>query len=234
MQWRALLLGLVTAFMPAWVFAEQGGIVGTLDGTATVSRAMRPSVVALSVKDDLFIDDQITTAGRSRVRMILGNTTIVTMHELSTLTIRGRAGKIAIMLDHGQVAFSVLCQHGEQGDGQEVRTPNATISACGRGGASGAFIVEVEQLSINILGLYLPRVTHVLNSSVPAPSGLLSGTLGVSALSGAQVVLSQRQEVTVTGSRFHNVHTLPAGPPLLPGGNHDFAFETRTHSAPPR
>ena len=80
----ALALVLPTQALPQE--APKAGVVTTLQGTASVARSTqepRP----LKFKDDVFVQDRITTGDDSIVRILLGGKAVVTVRERSVLTI---------------------------------------------------------------------------------------------------------------------------------------------------
>ncbi len=68
----------------------------TLAGDATVARASLSTPRALRFKDDVFLRDRISTAERSIVRVLLGGKALVTVRELSALTITEDTGRSTI------------------------------------------------------------------------------------------------------------------------------------------
>jgi hypothetical protein len=139
---------------PALAWAQSSGnsrnvgVVTTLAGNATVARAALPSPQPLRFKDDVFLRDRITTAERSIVRVLLGGKALITVRELSALTITEDAGRSTIDLSSGKVAMGVLRQRMRPGEVIEIRTPNAIAAIRGTvlvvelipepGGSSGA------------------------------------------------------------------------------------------------
>ena len=107
------------------------GVVTTLAGQATVARAALPSPVALRFKDDVFLRDRIATAERSVVRVLLGGKALVTVRELSALTITEDTGRSTVDLTVGKIAMGVLRQRMRPGEVIEIRTPNAIAAIRG-------------------------------------------------------------------------------------------------------
>jgi hypothetical protein len=124
------------------------GVVTTLAGNATVARAALPGPQPLRFKDDVFLRDRISTAERSIVRVLLGGKALVTVRELSALTITENVGRSTIDLSSGKIAMGVLRQRMRPGEVIEIRTPNAIAAIRGTvlvvelipepGGSSGA------------------------------------------------------------------------------------------------
>jgi FecR-like protein len=124
------------------------GVVTTLAGNATVVRAALPGPQPLRFKDNVFLRDRITTAERSIVRVLLGGKALVTVRELSALTITEDIGRSTIDLSSGKIAMGILRQRMRPGEVIEIRTPNAIAAIRGTvlvvelipepGGSSGA------------------------------------------------------------------------------------------------
>jgi hypothetical protein len=123
----ALLAGLST--LPAW--AQGAGVVTTLSGQATVARAALPAPAALKFKDDVFMRDRISTAENSLLRVLLRGQALVTVRELSVFTVTEEAGRGAVDLDSGKIAFGLVPQRLRPGQSYELRTPNAVAAVRG-------------------------------------------------------------------------------------------------------
>ena len=135
---RGVVPALLLAFWPGPVPAQTGsepargvGVVTTLAGTATVARAALPSPRPLSFKDDVFVRDHIATAEKSVVRVLLGGKALITVRELSSLTIKEETGRSAVDLSSGKIAMGVLRQRMRPGEAIEIRTPNAIVAVRG-------------------------------------------------------------------------------------------------------
>ena len=107
------------------------GIVTTLAGTVTVARAALPAPQPLHFKDDVFVRDHIATAEKSLVRVLLGGKALVTVRELSSLTIKEATGRSTVELTSGKIAMGVLRQRMRPGEVIEIRTPNAIAAIRG-------------------------------------------------------------------------------------------------------
>jgi hypothetical protein len=60
--------------------------------------------------DEVFLQDQIRTAEKSIVRVLLGGKALVTVRELSVLTITEIPGRSTIELTSGKIAVAVARQ----------------------------------------------------------------------------------------------------------------------------
>ena len=107
---RILLLAtLVVALspLPALAQAQPVGVVTTLTGQATLARTALPQPVALKFKDDVFERDRISTGEKSIVRVLLGGKAIVTVRELSVVTITEEPGRAVVDLASGKIGVAM-------------------------------------------------------------------------------------------------------------------------------
>ncbi len=121
---------LVCTASPAAAQALKAGIVTTLEGNVTATRAAA-APVALKFKDDVFVQDRITTAEQSLARMLLGGKAVVTVRERSVLTITEVPGRSTIEIDSGKFALAVARERMRPGEVIEIRTPNAVAGVRG-------------------------------------------------------------------------------------------------------
>lgn len=135
---RLLMLWLLLLCWPALGWAQTApetargvGVVTTLAGRATVARAALVEPQPLRFKDDVFVRDRIATAEKSIVRVLLGGKALVTVRELSALTITEEAGRSTVDLRSGKVAMGVVRQRMRPGEVIEIRTPNAIAAIRG-------------------------------------------------------------------------------------------------------
>ena len=158
-----LFSALVLALVPvsAWAQAQpQVGIVTTLKGQVTVSRSANTTALPLKFKDSIFERDRINTAEKSSVRVLMGGKAIVTVRELSVLTITEDLGKTTINLDSGKIAVAVAKKRMNPGDRLEVQTPNAVAAVRGT-----VFVVEVKRQGAQVGGGNLGANTQVTTVS---------------------------------------------------------------------
>jgi hypothetical protein len=130
----ALLLTVWPGVAPAQAAGDAGrgvGVVTTLAGTVTVARAALPAPQPLHFKDDVFGRDHIATAEKSVVRVLLGGKALVTVRELSSLTIKEETGRSTVDLTSGKIAMGVVRQRMRPGEVIEIRTPNAIAAIRG-------------------------------------------------------------------------------------------------------
>ena len=155
----ALLLTLVP--VSAWAQAQpEVGVVTTLQGEVTVSRSANTTALPLKFKDSIFERDRINTAEKSIVRVLMGGKAIVTVRELSVLTITEDLGKTTINLDSGKIAVAVVRKRMNPGDRLEIRTPNAVAAVRGT-----VFVVEVKRQGAQLGGGNLGANTQVTTVS---------------------------------------------------------------------
>ena len=111
--------------------ADAVGIVTTLDGRATVARSALSAPLALKFKDDVFGRDRISTQENSLVRVLLEGKAILTVRELSQVTISEEPGRAVVTLPSGKVVLAVQKQRMRPGESIEIRTPNAVAAVRG-------------------------------------------------------------------------------------------------------
>src|SRR2546428_6427117 len=139
-----LTLALVSLVLvtPAAAFAQltKAGVVTTLHGTATVSRASLSQPLPLKFKDDVFVQDRVITGDDSVARILLGGKAIVTVRERSSLTITEAPSVSTVNIGVGRAAIAVAKERMKPGETIEIRTPNAVAGIRGT-----LVIVEVAQ-----------------------------------------------------------------------------------------
>ena len=118
---------------PSVALAQQpkAGIVTTLEGNVTVRRVALPDPVALRFKDDVLLQDTVTTGDKSLARMLLGGKAVVTVRERSALTITEIPGRSVIELENGKFALAVAREKMRPGEEIQIRTPNAIAGVRG-------------------------------------------------------------------------------------------------------
>jgi hypothetical protein len=187
----AIAVALLFVGLPAVAAAESeqsAGVVTTINGDATLIRAVaaaRP--VSLQLRDEIHLRDRIHTQPRSLVRVLLGGKALLTVRELSVLTITEDAGRVTVDLQSGPIGVAVVKGRMRPGEVIEVRSPNATAAVRGT-----VFVVDVDPVPAG--GSAGPVTTRV---------HLFQGALDVSAhLDPAQpaVQLAQMQSLVVTGN----------------------------------
>ena len=130
---KALALLLLHTLWPTLALAQspKAGVVTTLHGVATVARLAAPPEIPLRFKDDVLFRDRITTREDSVVRVLLGGKALVTVRELSVLTISEEPDKATVELQAGKIALAVARQRLRPGEQIEIRTPNAIAGVRG-------------------------------------------------------------------------------------------------------
>jgi hypothetical protein len=174
----ALLLAVWPCAAPAQTAGDAGrgvGVVTTLAGTVTVARAALPGPQPLHFKDDVFVRDHIATAEESVVRVLLGGKALVTVRELSSLTIKEETGRSTVDLTSGKIAMGVVRQRMRPGEVIEIRTPNAIAAIRGT-----VLVVELIPAPGGTPGQpnYTTKV-HVLHGLVEVSDPNNPGTLAV-------------------------------------------------------
>jgi hypothetical protein len=173
--------------LPTQALAQEtprAGVVTTLQGTASVARTTesRP----LKFKDDIFVQDRITTGEDSIVRILLGGKAVVTVRERSVLTISETATTATVEVGSGKVAVAVAKERMRAGDSVEVKTPNAVAGIRGT-----VLITEVSQDSASGASTQFTLLTGIVDVS-----GLDVSTRRAS---GARVTLQPLQTLGVAG-----------------------------------
>jgi hypothetical protein len=134
-MWRRSIAVLVlVSFLPGLALAQESpkaGVVTTLEGSATARRVALPSGVSLKFKDEVFLQDRVTTGDRSLVKMLLGGKALVTVRERSQLIITEVPGRSTIDLESGKVALSIAREKMAPGEVINFRTPNAVAGVRG-------------------------------------------------------------------------------------------------------
>ena len=127
----AALVATAPLLPPAEAQTDAVGVVTTLDGRATVARPALTAPLALKFKDDVFGRDRIATQENSLVRVLLGGKAILTVRELSEVTISEEPGRAVVTLPSGKVVLAVAKQRMRPGESIEIRTPNAVAAVRG-------------------------------------------------------------------------------------------------------
>lgn len=201
--WRAIktlaIAGLVVG-APGYARAQGQsgvGVVTTLVGEATVTRAAMAQDQVLKRRDDVFPQDRITTREHSLVHVLMGGKALLAVRELSVLTVTEEGGRATVTLQSGKVGLAVVRERMRPGEVIEVHTPHAVAAVRGT-----VLVVEIVPDSSD--GNRLGTFTNV---------HLLHGKLDVSLRSepgAAPVQMETLQSVTVSA------HTLGAVRPLSP------------------
>ena len=175
---------------------ESAGVVTTVNGDATLIRAVaaaRP--VSLQMRDEIFVRDRIHTQQHSLVRVLLGGKALITVRELSVLTVTEEAGRVTVDLASGKVGVAVVKGRMRPGEVIEIRSPNATAAVRGT-----VFVVEVD-----------PIKAGMTTSTTTTRVHLFQGALDVSARldpSQPAVRLAELQSVVVAGNTLGSVRPL--------------------------
>lgn len=177
---------------------ESAGVVTTVNGDATLFRAMAAAQpVSLHMRDEIFMRDRIHTQERSLVRVLLGGKALITVRELSVLSVTEEAGRVTVDLRSGKIGVAVVKARMRPGEVIEIRSPNATAAVRGT-----VFVVEVEEAKAGPTAPAPVTTTRV---------HLFHGALDVSArLDPARptVRLAQLQSVAVTGTALGAVRPI--------------------------
>jgi hypothetical protein len=107
------------------------GVVSTLIGEATVARGTTTQLLALKTRDDVFMQDRISTKERSLVHVLMGGKALLTVRELSVLTITEEGGRATVDLQSGKIGLAVVRQRMKPGEMIEIRTPHSVAAVRG-------------------------------------------------------------------------------------------------------
>ncbi len=192
------------------------GIVTTLLGTATVTRAAVAQPAPLKFKDDIYARDRITTGDDAVVRVLLGGKAIVTVRERSSLTITEAPGAATIEMGVGKIAVAAVKERFKNGETLEIKTPNAVAAIRGT-----VIITEVDSITAQAGGPppgAFRTVTTVLAGQVAYTAGGTSlnlGALDQVRRTGLAAPVSQSITRDDAGRMANNYH-VPTPPPPPP------------------
>jgi hypothetical protein len=130
----AFALFALTLGVPRYAAAEGAGgvgVVSALHGEATVARVTLSQPLALRTHDDVLMRDRITTRERSLVHVLLGKRALLTVRELSVLTITEGAARATVDLQSGKVGLAVARPRMRPGEVMELQTPNVVVAVRG-------------------------------------------------------------------------------------------------------
>ncbi|MBI2528181.1 MAG: FecR domain-containing protein [Candidatus Rokubacteria bacterium] len=183
----AAALSVTVILWPTFVLGQpvKAGVVATLEGTATAKRVAVAQPVSLKFKDDVFLHDRIATGERSLARVLLGGKALVTVRELSVLSITEVPGRATVELEAGKVAVTVARERMRPGEAIEIRTGNAVAAVRGT-----VVVAEVSRASAQVGA---------------AGAGIVSGFYVLSDPTGQGVAVTQLDPVT----------RAPIGPPAI-------------------
>jgi hypothetical protein len=149
----------------------KAGVVTTLQGTASVARTTAKESRPLKFKDDIFVQDRITTGDDSIVRILLGGKAVVTVRERSVLTISETPTTATVEVASGKVAVAVAKERMRAGDSVEVKTPNAVAGIRGT-----VLIAEVSQDAASRANTQFTLLTGIVDvSGLDAATGRAIG-----------------------------------------------------------
>jgi len=199
--WRAIktmaIAGLIVG-VPGYALGQGQpgvGVVTALVGEATVTRAAMAQGQVLRKRDDVYPKDRITTKEHSLVHVLMGGKALLTVRELSVVTVTEESGRATVDLQSGKVGLAVVRERMRPGEIIEVITPHAVAAVRGT-------VLVVEVVPDADGGDRLGASTNV---------HLLHGKLDVSLRSNpgaAFVRLETLQSVTVSGNALGAVRPL--------------------------
>ena len=114
-----------TISIPAVAYAqERVGVATTVMGPVTITH-VATAPAPLKFKDDVLLNDRVTTGDKGFARMLLGGKAIVTARERSVITITEVPGVSTIDLVSGRISVAVDKSRMRPGEVVEIKTPNA-------------------------------------------------------------------------------------------------------------
>jgi hypothetical protein len=131
--WLVAVAAMSAMALPPPVTAQTSGAVGVV-----------------TTMDDVFGRDRISTQESSLVRVLLGGKAILTVRELSQVTISEEPGRAVVTLPDGKVVLAVAKQRLRPGESIEIRTPNAIAAV--RGSVLAVTHVAAQGLTTAICG----------------------------------------------------------------------------------
>ena len=176
---RSLATGLVALLLwPAGAFAQaaRAGVVTTLEGNVTARRVALPAPLPLKFKDDVFLQDTVTTGDKSLARLLLGGKAVVTVRERSVITITEVPGRSTLELESGKFALAVARERMRPGEEIQIRTPNAVA------GVRGTVVVTEVTPGRVVTNFYVLRGTITVQPLDPGTQQQAGPSLAVGTL----------------------------------------------------
>jgi hypothetical protein len=158
--------------LPAAVPAQtsKAGVVTTIKGTAMVARASTPAPAPLKFRDDVFVQDRITTGEESILRILLGGKAVLTVRERSSVRITETATTSTIEVASGAMALAVNKDRMQPGEAVHVKTPNAVAAIRGT-----ILITEVDAPADAPVTSHFTLLTGLIDVTPLDPTGRVSG-----------------------------------------------------------
>ena len=189
---RFFVLAMIAVVIVAPSVSAQGnpaGVITTLEGKVTASRAATPQPLALKFKDPVYFQDRIATAEQSLARVLLGGKAVVTVRERSVLTITQTPNVATIALQSGKFALAVAPDKMQAGERIDIRTPNAVA------GVRGTVVIAETQGS--------PSAPSTLQTDLFLVQGTLDNVNAIDPATGAPIgparTLSVMEQFRVVG-----------------------------------
>ena len=119
-----LVLFFIAGTTSAWpAIPKPAGKVTQVAGHASLQRIGLAAILPVRFRDDVFLQDKITTKEQSFVRVLLGGKALVTVRELSVLTITEEKDHAIIDMQSGIMSLSVARKRMKPGEYIEIRPP---------------------------------------------------------------------------------------------------------------
>ena len=206
----AVALSVTVILWPTPVLGQpvKAGVVATLEGSATARRVAVADPVSLKFKDDVFLHDRIATGERSLARVLLGGKALVTVRELSVLSITEVPGRATVELEAGKVAVTVARERMRQGEALEIRTGNAVAAVRGT-----VVVAEVSRASAQVGAAGAGIVSSFYVLSDPTGQGVAVTQLDPATKTaiGPPTLLAALQAFSAAGTAPGKVMSIPPG-----------------------
>lgn len=200
----------------------KAGTITLVIGKATVERGTPAEVTPVNFRDPVYLKDSITTGEESFVRVLMGRKALVTVSEMSVLTITEDLHQATINLDSGFIGLSVARKRMDNGEYIEIRTPHAVAAVRGT-----KVIAEVPRPDIT-------RITvvegHVDVYSHSAPSQVVSVSTRQS-ISASRMAPSRIETLTRKVIEEKKQRLTPPKPPAADSSTSDIMVEKQIGDA---
>src|SRR5437870_13658682 len=120
-----LLVALLAAPLAVFAQATKAGVVTVVEGNVIKRRVALPDS-PLKFKDDVFMQDTVTTGDQSLARLLLGGKAVVTVRERSVLTITEVPGRPTIDRQSGKFALAVARERMRPGERSSASIPHSS------------------------------------------------------------------------------------------------------------
>ncbi len=186
----ALLMFLVWASLASAAPDQPIAVVSTLSGRVTVARP--GGSTPLKFRDKILLNDVISTADQSIVRLLVRDKALVAVQQQSVMTLGEEQGNLTLGLRTGRVGLEVVRRRLGVEEFLQIETPNARAALRG-----GNIIVKTGKIANNV-----QTTVYVMDGSVEI--------FLRSAAPRRSVKVEGPRQLTVVGKAFGGVRALSA------------------------